>query len=202
MNGDKEYFGRYNYTVCVDDNGDMYLDVGWNTREGRSYAADGYDNLTLATATALPDNGTKLTIDSADDADWFKFTLDTVGRRSSYIGIEFKQWAGDLDLYLYDTDGNQLDYAKSITDNERISLKGLAVGDYYAKVVGYEGNINEYKLVYNLPEPVVLTDDYENGDDKTHSYHLGNSRSRSHSMGRSPAAMTLITTYSSSRRKV
>ena len=164
VNGDTEYFGRYNYTVRVDDNGEMYLDVGWNTREGRTYAADGYDNLTLATAAALPEAGTKLTIDSADDVDWFKFTLETSGRSSSYIGIEFKQWAGDLDLYLYDAAGNQLDYAKSVTDNESISLKGLAAGDYYVKVVGYEDNINEYRLAYKLPEPVVLVDEYELGN--------------------------------------
>ena len=164
VNGDTEYFGRYNYTVRVDDNGDMYLDVGWNTREGRTYAADGLDNLTQATAAALPEVGTKLTIDSADDVDWFKFTLETPGRGSSYIGIDFKQWAGDLDLYLYDAAGNQLDYAKSVTDNERISLKGLAAGDYYVKVEGYDGNVNEYKLAYNLPAPVVLNDEYELGN--------------------------------------
>ena len=164
VNGDTEYFGRYNYTVRVDDNGEMYLDVGWNTREGRTYAADGLDNLTLATAAVLPEVGTKLTIDSADDVDWFKFTLETLGRGSSYIGIDFKQWAGDLDLYLYDAAGNQLDYAKSVTDNESISLKGLAAGDYYVKVEGYEDNVNEYKLAYKLPEPVVLVDEYELGN--------------------------------------
>ena len=164
VNGDTEYFGRYNYTVLVDGNGDMYLDVGWNTREGRTYAADGLDNDTKATAAALPASGTKYTIDSATDADWFLFTLDTPGRSSSYIGIEFKQWAGDLDLYLYDSAGNQLDYSKSVTDNERISLRGLAAGNYYVKVEGYEGNVNEYKLAYSLPEPVVLTDEYELGN--------------------------------------
>jgi len=177
VNGDAEYFGRYNYTLRIDDDGTMYLDVGWNNREGHTYAADGYDNDTMDKAktipVVLPASGTKLTIDSADDVDWFKFNLATTGRKSSYIGIDFKQWAGDLDLYLYDANGTQLDYAKSVTDNERISLKGLAAGDYYVKVEGYEGNINEYKLVYSLPEPIVLTDDYEKGDNKAHSYHLG-----------------------------
>ena len=173
VNGDAEYFGRYNYTVRIDGSGDMYLDVGWNNREGRVYAADGYDNLTLATAAALPENGTKLTIDSASDADWFRFTMQTPGRSSSFIGIDFKQWAGDLDLYLYDAAGNQLDYAKSVTDDERISLKGLAAGDYYVKVVGYEGNVNEYKLAFSLPESVVLTDEYEKGNSPLFNTYVG-----------------------------
>ena len=173
VNGDTEYFGRYNYTVSVDAKGDMYLEIGWNTREGRTYTADGLDNDSFVTAVSLPETGTRLTIDSVSDVDWFKFTLDATGRSSSYIGIDFKQWAGDLDLYLYDANGNLLDYAKSVTDNERISLKGLAAGDYCVKVVGYGENVNEYKLAYSLPEPIVLHDAYENGDTKAHSYHLG-----------------------------
>ena len=173
VNGNTEYFGRYNFSIYVNDNGNMYLDVGWNTHEGRIYIADGYDNNTMATAAILPEGETNLSIDSSSDVDWFKFSMDTIGRSSSYIEIEFKQWAGDLDLNLYDAQGNQLDYSKSVTDNERISLKGLAAGDYYVKVEGYEGNVNDYKLVYNLPEPIVLNDDYENGDNNAHSYHLG-----------------------------
>ena len=175
VNGDTEYFGRYNYTVRVNNSGDMYLDVGWNTRDGRTYAADGLNNNTLETAMALPASGTKYTIDSATDVDWFAFTLETPGRSSSYIGIDFKQWAGDLDLELYSAGntGTPIRYSRSATDNEYISLKDLATGDYYVKVVGYEGNVNEYKLVYNLPEPLVLNDTYESGNDKAHSYHLG-----------------------------
>ena len=100
------------HTVSVDVKGDMYLEIGWNTREGRTYTADGLDNDSFVTAVSLPETGTRLTIDSVSDVDWFKFTLDATGRSSSYIGIDFKQWAGDLDLYLYDANGNLLDYAR------------------------------------------------------------------------------------------
>ena len=173
VNGDTEYFGRYNYTVRTDSDGNMFLDIGWNTREGRTYAADGFDNNTRAKAAVLLANGTKLTIDSASDADWFKLTLEEAGRASSYFGIDFKQWAGDLDLYLYDGSGNLIDYAKSVTDNERISLRGLAKGDYYVKVEGYEGNLGEYTLNYSLPEKQALTDEYEKGNSPLFNTYLG-----------------------------
>jgi len=178
VNGDTEYYGRYNYTVFVDTDGALKLKVGWNNREDQSYSADELErNDTRVTATTISGNYagaiSALTIHSATDEDWFKFNLATTGRKSSYIGIDFKQWAGDLDINLYNSNGELIDYARSVTDNERLSLSGLAAGDYYLKVSGYNGNKNSYKLVYNLPEPIVLTDAYENGDTKAHSYHLG-----------------------------
>ena len=176
VNGGTEYSGRYNYTVDVDANGNMNLTIGINSREGLSFAADGYDNDSFAKATKLNGNiGTldKLTIDSANDVDYYKFTLETAGRASSSIGIDFKMWKGDLDIYLYDAQGNLVDYAKSVTDNETLSLHKLAAGDYYLKVVGYDGNTNDYTLNWNLPKVSTLTDATESGNDKAHSYHLG-----------------------------
>ena len=154
VNGDTEYAGRYNYTVNVDANGNMNLTIGINSREGLAFAADGYDNNSFAKATKLTGNvGSldKLTIDSASDIDYYKFTLDTAGRAASSIGIDYKMWKGDLDLYLYDSKGNLVDYAKSVTDNEVLSLHKLAAGDYYLKVVGYEGNTNEYTICRRFP---------------------------------------------------
>ncbi|MBR2508921.1 MAG: pre-peptidase C-terminal domain-containing protein, partial [Lentisphaeria bacterium] len=179
VNGDTEYSGRYNYTVNVDANGNMNLTIGINSREGLAFAADGYNNNSFAKATKLTGNvGSldKLTIDSASDVDYYKFTLDTAGRAASSIGIDYKMWKGDLDLYLYDSKGNLVDYAKSVTDNEVLSLHKLAAGDYYLKVVGYEGNTNEYTLNWNLPQVSTLNDATESGNDKAHSYHLGKLR--------------------------
>ena len=173
VNGETEYFGRYNYTVYVDDEGTLKLDIGWNNKEGRTYEADGNDNDTRTKATLLPASGTKATIHSAEDVDWYKFTLDTRGHSDSSIGISFKQWAGDLDIWLYDAQGNQLDYAKSVTDNERISLKGYTAGDYYLKVAGYNSDINEYTLDYSLPAAPTLEDPYERGNTALTNHYLG-----------------------------
>ena len=176
INGDTEYYGRYNYTVFVDDEGYLKLKVGWNNRD-QVYSADEQEsNDTRETATVISGNGTgvlpALTIHDSMDVDWFMFTLDSPGRKSNYIGIDFKQWAGDLDINLYDSNGELIDYARSVTDNERLSLSGHTAGTYYLKVSGYNGNRNSYRLVYNLPEPVELEDDYENGDSKETPYFL------------------------------
>ena len=177
VNGDTEYYGRYNYKVFVDDIGQLKLKVGWNNRDGLTYAADEKEqNDTMETATVISGSGKDvvraLTIHSGTDVDYFKFTLESPGRKSSYIGIDFKQWAGDLDISLYNDNGVLIDYARSVTDNERLSLSGFAAGTYYLKVSGYNGNLNEYKLVYDLPETTQMVDDYETGDDPSTPYFL------------------------------
>ena len=177
VNGDTEYFGRYNYTVFVDANGNLKLKVGWNNREDVEYDADELEsNDTQETATEITGGGagavSNLTIHSESDADWFKFELDSIGRKSSFIGIDFRQWAGDLDIDLYNLNGELIDYARSVTDNERLSLTGRTAGTYFLKVYGSTGNTNAYKLVYDLPEPIDLEDVYDSGDDKAHAYFL------------------------------
>ena len=181
VNGETQYIGRYNYTVTMNNNGEMYLNVGWNMGT-RSEDADRFDtdgsNDTSATATALTAVSANevLTIHLDTDVDWFQFTLSSPGAKSNYIGIDFKQVIGDLDLELYAADRTtRLDYARSVTDNERISLEGLAAGTYYVRVYGHSGSVNQYSLVYDLPAAYVWTDDdqYEDNDNKAHSYHLG-----------------------------
>ena len=171
VNGDTEYYGRSNYTVFVDDDGCLKLKVGWNNRSGLTCSVDELEyNDMMETATVISGSEADLptlTIHSAEDVDWFKFDLETTGRKSHYIGIDFKQWAGDLDINLYNSNGELIDYARSVTDNERLSLSGYSAGTYYMQVSGYNGNTNSYKLNCNLPEPVVLTDEYEKGDTPT-----------------------------------
>ena len=177
VNGDTEYYGRYNYTVFVDENGNLKLKVGWNNREGLTYAVDEKEeNDSLETATVIAGSGKdairNLTIHSDSDVDYFKFNLESFGRKSSYIGIEFKQWAGDLDINLYNSNGELIDYARSVTDNERLSLSGYTAGTYYLMVSGYNGNTNSYKLIYDLPETIEMNDDYETGDTHEVPYFL------------------------------
>ena len=152
VNGATEYFGRYNYRVYTDEEDNLKLSIGWNNREDITFAPDGYDNDTFKTATVLETASgglDGLTIDSESDADYFKFTLNSTGRSSSFINITFDMWKGDLDMYLYDAQGNEIDYAKSVTNNEELSLHTLAAGDYYLKVVG-DASVNEYELFANI----------------------------------------------------
>ncbi len=175
VNGATEYFGRYNYRVYTDEEDNLKLSIGWNNREDITFAPDGYVNDTFETATVLETASgglDGLTIDSESDADYFKFTLNSTGRSSSFINITFDMWKGDLDMYLYDAQGNEIDYAKSVTNNEELSLHTLAAGDYYLKVVG-DASVNEYELYWNLPDENSLVDVNEAGNDKAHSYHLG-----------------------------
>ncbi len=175
VNGETVYCRRYNYSVTVDDAGNMNLNIGINSRDDLYFESDGYSNNSFETAMELSPDASRvdgMTIHS-EDADFYKFTITTAGRKSNSIGIEFKQWMGDLDLYLYDAQGNLIKYASSVTDNETLSLQGLAAGDYYAKVVGYEGNTNQYSLFYNLPKPRTFTDEYERGNSPLHTTRLG-----------------------------
>ena len=87
-------------------------------------------------------------ISSAGDADWFKFTLNAKGTANDYIQIDFDGNLGDLDLYLYSSNGTtQLLSSDAIGgDTERISLKDLQKGTYLLKVVGKDGAMNTFSL--------------------------------------------------------
>jgi len=168
VNGDTEFFGRYNYRVYTDENNELKLRIGWNNRTDVSFAADKNDNDTLATATELSGSGehnlSSLSIHNSSDVDFYKFTLDRSGTASSCISIDFRQWAGDLEIDLLDSHGNRIAYAHSVTDNETISLKGLAAGVYYLKVFGDNGDTNAYTLNAKLPTRPMLDDPYEHGN--------------------------------------
>ncbi|MFM6323261.1 MAG: pre-peptidase C-terminal domain-containing protein [Microcystis panniformis] len=89
----------------------------------------------------------------SQDQDWFKFTTTAIGKPGNTIRIEFKQDQGNLDLQLYQ-EGNlatPIKFSTSTSDNESISLDGLAAGTYYAKVYGNGTATNNYQLFYNLP---------------------------------------------------
>ena len=87
-------------------------------------------------------------ISSADDADWFKFTLNAKGTANDFVQIAFDAAQGDLDLYLYASNGTTLlASSESATENaEKISLKDVAKGTYLLKVAGKNGAMNEFSI--------------------------------------------------------
>ncbi|NJN88118.1 MAG: hypothetical protein HC881_19770, partial [Leptolyngbyaceae cyanobacterium SL_7_1] len=116
-------------------------------------------NNSLATATELRDiSGTgnvwqNLTISSAEDQDWFKFTTTATATGNDFVQINFNHAAGDLALALFDSNGTLLTQSNGSTDNELVSLQGLAAGTYYAQVVGVNAATNpNYTLSIDAPQ--------------------------------------------------
>lgn len=109
---------------------------------------------------------TELSIHAPDDVDWYRFQLVADGIASSFLAIQFDNALGDLDLALYDAegqivrrDGQEL-RSETFSNKEIIFLDGLPAMrdgtqtplDYYLKVYGHRGATNpNYVLVSNTP---------------------------------------------------
>ena len=122
---------------------------------------DHYDasasNNTLNTATNLGTvsgfrQETDLSIDRASDVDWFKFKLSGQGSNQNYLQIDFDGLQGDLDIELYNSANQLIDYSDGIEGAEAIALSGLTAGTYYyLKVYGYNQSASDYSLTINAP---------------------------------------------------
>ncbi|HEY9647931.1 MAG TPA: clostripain-related cysteine peptidase [Chroococcidiopsis sp.] len=90
---------------------------------------------------ALNSSNLGLTLDESDigtsKGDWFKLTLPTTGVTGNTVSIAFDHQLGDLDLALFDSNGNELGRSQGIVNTESLSLDGRAAGDYYIQVYGY-----------------------------------------------------------------
>ena len=92
----------------------------------------------------------------AVDQDWFKFTLPEQGQVGNQVAIAFNNADGDLDLQLYNADGNILRESAGAGNQEVIDLNGLSAGDYLVKVLGYKDALNPvYDLEITAPIPKV-----------------------------------------------
>ena len=87
-------------------------------------------------------------VSTASDEDWYRFTLSSKGSANDYVQISFDGMEGDLDLYLYASNGTTLLATANAAagGTETISLKGIAKGTYLVKVVGKDGAMNDYTL--------------------------------------------------------
>ncbi|MEM1030497.1 MAG: pre-peptidase C-terminal domain-containing protein [Myxococcota bacterium] len=134
------------------------------------------DNDTLATAAALgPGQHSGLVScpqaggGTGDDEDWYLLTLTA----SSQLQVTLQGGAAsDLDLALYDANGNALDTSSSLSSNESVSTCGPA-GSYYARVHAFGAADNPYQLdVVTTADdcgvtPTCTDDTNEDDDDPT-----------------------------------
>jgi Ca2+-binding RTX toxin-like protein len=90
----------------------------------------------------------------ASDQDWFKFKTIGTGVTGHSISLEFDNTQGDLQLELYDKNGNKIGSSLSNSNRERISLAGRIADFYYLKVFGKDNTVTNpnYSLIIDAPQ--------------------------------------------------
>lgn len=85
-----------------------------------------------------------LTIHDAGDEDHFRFEISPSGDKYRFE-FQFDQPAGDFQVDLYDSLGEYLESAYSLTDRSQLDLRGLPPGPYFM-VVSSLGNVGRYQM--------------------------------------------------------
>lgn len=110
----------------------------------------------LGTIVSRTESG--LTIHAAHNADYYRFVPATSGLLN--VDIFFVNAMGDLDLYLYDGGGIELDSSATTSNNEHVSYSVSAGSTYYVDVEGYRTATNPaYTLQIVSAPPAWLVDD-------------------------------------------
>ncbi|MBI2521166.1 MAG: trypsin-like peptidase domain-containing protein [Bdellovibrio sp.] len=96
-----------------------------------------------AASVSLPFATEGLSIDTAADKDWFKFSV--VVKSSLTIKLQMANLSGDLDVKLFSSGGSLVGKSESVKQTEEITAT-LRPGVYYLQVYGYQGATNNYSL--------------------------------------------------------
>lgn len=106
------------------------------------------ENDDFAQALALlPGSYAGLQVCGGDD-DFYALTL--AAGNTLEVSALFSHTAGNLDLALYDAEGNLLALSDSLSDNEQLSYLAPPAGEYILHVYGLEGAINGYALTTSV----------------------------------------------------
>jgi len=110
------------------------------------------------------------------DEDWFRIYVNSDYLRV-VVDCQFTHSEGDIDVGLYDLNGNMLVYPWTETDNEYIDYTVSAGGTYYIKV--YYGNAgNQYDLRWDdLPNGSVSSSSSSSSSTTTYQQHSSSSSS-------------------------
>jgi hypothetical protein len=117
-------------------------------------------NNTRATATNLGSEPyvtrTNLSIDTADDEDWYRYTAHHSGKLiiNALFDDITGDGLGDIDIAVFDVAGNQIAVANSTDSNEQIILPVVHQQPYFIRVVGAADDLNNYSLeIENFAAP-------------------------------------------------
>ncbi len=87
------------------------------------------------------------------------------GSADDFISIDSVVSLGDLDLEILDASGNVVVYSRTAENTDTVSLKGLAAGDYYIKVYGYNSAVNNYTLTSHFSNSALIPSDAYEGNE-------------------------------------
>ena len=125
--------------------------------ESNDTAATAYD---LRQIAGLWSAGS-LSIHSPTDVDWFRFKTVGMGEQGHFVEASFQHNLGDIDMTLYDVNGNEIGSSNSAANRERIDLENRVVGDYFVRLFGYSEATNpQYLLTIQAPEPIAIQADH------------------------------------------
>ncbi len=113
-----------------------------------------------------------LSIDPAGEVDTVEFSISDTGEAGHLVEIDFDHSLGDLDMVLFDGVMTEIDSSLGSGNIERISLEGLAAGDYVLRVSGFAGAANDYDLTISAPGGEVA-DAAESNDSMPAAFDLG-----------------------------
>jgi len=120
---------------------------------------------------------TNLSIDSAQDQDWFRFELQDWGQSDDYFSVTGFQHSNiDMQIEIYDSDLNSLRSSNGTGYYESVSLSGLPYGSYFLKVYdsGVFDDATSYKLFGTGPSG-PLTDRFEPNNDPNNAHTVASS---------------------------
>ncbi len=111
---------------------------------GGGITAETEPNASIAEANGPVGNGVAVSgnISSSSDDDYFWFDVDTAGNINISVAIGS---SADLDWYLYNSAGTQVDRGYTVSNPEAGSYTA-SVGRYYVRVDGYNGATSSYTL--------------------------------------------------------
>lgn len=78
-----------------------------------------------------------------DSADWFRFEMRGTGGPNNYVRLfDFQHAQGDLDMRLFDMNGNEIGASTGVGNEERFELRDRPAGTYFVRVYGHNGATN------------------------------------------------------------
>ncbi len=141
----------YAKTIVVESGEDEY--------EPNDSFEDAYDLGDIAGSKTF-----SLNAQGGQNEDWFKFSTVSEGFPGDTITLTYEHVpsVADVDLYLYDSEGELIASSKLVTGTETISLEGLPVGEYYVRAYNYFDktltvpyDLTFYAPVYRTPAPKI-----------------------------------------------